>query len=160
MPRLTNNGGWVRLNRAKFNPQNTPYERYLKMDEISMKWDMSAYDPNFIQNKVSYEEVDLLLTRLAAEPIPPSPDCIGPCCGLDYMPKVKAYKDRLNKMLEEENTRIGLRGVHWAWAGGSNEYFIPCLLLDFAIGAMGNPAMMGMTKAMGNPLMPGGRNKF
>ena len=146
------------------NTINTPYERYFKMDQMSMKWDMSAYDPNFIQNKVSYEEVDLLLTRLAAEPIPPMPACIGPCCGLDYMPKVRAYKDKLNKMLEEENTRIGLRGVHWGWAGGSNQYHsIPCLHLDFnkaAIGAMGNPAMMGMTQAMENPLMPGGPAKF
>ena len=124
---------------------NTPYERYFPKDAATLKWNLAGYDPNFIQNKVTYEEVETLLMKLDAIPAPKAP-CIGwACCLLcgglcvlnSFAKKVREWKQQLTKVLQDENTRLGMRGVHWDWAGGSNAYHtIPCLHLDFNKAAM------------------------
>ena len=147
---------------------HTAYERYFMKDPVTMKWDMSGYDPNFIQNKISQQEVEVLLTKIGAEPVPQFPNlCFlmfcKECCLSEYAEKANLYKQRLFKILGEENTRLGKRGVHWGLTGDSNpDSYIPCLYLDFNKAnmkmQMGNQGMMGPGTGMGmaqmNPIMP------
>ena len=36
---------------------NTPNKRYFEYDRIRSKWDVSAFDPNLTEGRISYQEV-------------------------------------------------------------------------------------------------------
>ena len=148
------------------NSVSTPYERYFKRDVRVQKWDMSGYDQNFIQNKISLEEVQHLLSKIDAEPIPQMPGLCAMmwcrCCFIsDFLQKMTQYRERLNRILEDENSRLGMRGVHWSWAAcGINFQNAVCLHLDFnkanALMQLGNQGNKGqrMGNAQFNPAIP------
>ena len=47
------------------NTVNSPFERFFIINYGTKTWDMLAYDPNFIKNSVSYDEVNELLRKIA-----------------------------------------------------------------------------------------------
>ena len=66
------------------NMVNSPHERYFKYDEASRQFDMSGYNPTFIEGRVSIEQVQQFLARLRFEDMP-----IMDCCGCQYLENMR-----------------------------------------------------------------------
>ena len=144
---------------------HSPFERYFKYDKASDKWDMSGYNPVFIEGKISIQQVEDFLAKLDIKGRPSLANEKYGCCDMKiFDDDLKAYHAVQAKLFEEENEKLWLLGMHWEWGGGSNKYYyVPCLILDFQkqrfspINGQGPMMQQGneLAKGMGNPLMYG-----
>ena len=106
-------------------PMSLPGVCMFTMNRYTRKWNTSAYEPHMTQGRVTEADIELFLTKLAAEPRPEDPGCckIGccACCfGKGIIEGIEEYKVRLNAIIKAENARLGENsGVRWAWHGGN-----------------------------------------
>ena len=73
---------------------NSEYHRFFEYDDDTSQWNVTAYDPNIIQNAVTLEEVNAFLGKIIAIPVPEEPCCLC-CCPGDYYQRVEVLHQQL-----------------------------------------------------------------